>query len=410
MNKTLLVLRNELYTVFSRRTFLFTTFGLPLIAFLIFQVVARMNNNSPQVLSTLLSDPTQSEKQGFVDTGGFLVASDETGPQAFLVSYIDEAAALADLNAGEISAYYVIPEDFLDTGELYFISSDFNPLAASEASWVMKFSVLTSLLDGDVDTAQRINHPMNLEVKSLAPPEQQRDKSNMLFFWIPYATTLIFYIVILGSASLLLNSISNEKQNRVVEVLLLSVRPRQMLTGKIIGLGIAGLAQTILWVGTGYTLLTLSGRTYDLPENLHLPISIVAWGLVFFILGYAVYASLMAGLGALVPNLREATQSTIVVIFPLIIPMFFLAQLIEDPHSVFSISLSIFPFTAPVAMMTRLSAGGVPSWQPVLAAVLMSLTAWLVINAVARMFHAQNLLSGQSFSTRRFFKALFVGN
>ena len=153
-------------------------------------------------------------------------------------------------------------------------------------------------------------------------------------------------------------------------------------------------------------MLARSGSTFNLPIAFQLPPSFLIWGLIFFLLGYAVYASLMAGLGALVPNLREASQATILVIFPLIIPIFLLSILINEPDSMLAIILSIFPLTAPVAMMTRLSAGVVPFWQTLLAAVLLALTAMFVVRAVARMFHAQTILSGQPFSRKLFFNAL----
>jgi ABC-2 type transport system permease protein len=178
------------------------------------------------------------------------------------------------------------------------------------------------------------------------------------------------------------------------------------LTGKIVALGLVGLLQTIVWVGTGRILLARGGTAFNLPIAFQLPPSFLVWGVIFFLLGYAVYASLMAGLGALVPNLREATQATIVVIFPLIIPIFLLSILINDPNGPVATILSIFPLTAPVAMMTRLSAGNVPLWQTTLSAILLVITALLVIRSVARMFRAQTILSGQPFSRKLFFSAL----
>jgi ABC-2 type transport system permease protein len=204
----------------------------------------------------------------------------------------------------------------------------------------------------------------------------------------------------------LLNSVSKEKGNQVIEVLLLSTSPRQLLAGKIIGLGVLGLVQTAIWIGTSYSLLALSGRNMSLPAAFALPPSLLIWGLVFFLLGYAVYASLMAGLGALVPNLREASQAVITVIWPLMIPMFLYVALLEYPHGALAVGLSLFPLTAPVAMMTRLAATTVPWWQLLLAVVILAATAVLVVRGVAGMFHAQTLLSGQPFSARRFFRAL----
>ncbi len=191
-----------------------------------------------------------------------------------------------------------------------------------------------------------------------------------------------------------------------MEILMLSVTPRQLLTGKIVGLGLIGLLQVVAWVGTGRLLLARSGTTFNLPIAFQLPTSFLIWGLVFFLLGYAVYASLMAGLGSLVPNLREASQATILVIFPLMIPMFLNSLLINEPDSIISVFLSLFPLTSPVAMMTRLAAGGVPLWQTFLAAILLVITAVLVVRSVARMFRSQTILSGQPFSRKLFFNTL----
>jgi len=309
----------------------------------------------------------------------------------------------------EISAFYLVPEDYLGSGDVIYIRPDFNPLGSSGQSQLFEWVLQVNLLGGDAALATLINGPLYLQETSQTP-EPQRDEANIMTFFLPYAVTLLFYIVILGSASLLLSNVAKEKQNRVMEVLMSSVTPRQLLAGKIIGLGLLGLLQTLIWVGIGRLLLARSGETFNLPVAFQLPTSFLIWGLVFFLLGYAVYASLMAGLGALVPNLREASQSTFVVIFPLIIPMFLINVLISDPHGTISTLMSLFPLTAPVAMMTRLSAGGVPFWQPVLAAVLLSATAVLVVRSVARMFRAQTLLSGQSFNGRMFLKALLGKN
>ena len=115
---------------------------------------------------------------------------------------------------------------------------------------------------------------------------------------------------------------------------------------------------------------------------------------------------LMAGLGALAPNLQAASQATIVVIWPLILPMLFVVSLIEDTHGPLATAFSLFPLTSPVAMIVRLTVGGVPVWQPILAAGLLLFTAIIVVRAVAAMFHAQTLLSGKPFSVRAYYLAL----
>jgi ABC-2 type transport system permease protein len=162
----------------------------------------------------------------------------------------------------------------------------------------------------------------------------------------------------------------------------------------------------VVWSTAGLLLLRVSGQSLGLPDSFQLPVSILVWGVVFFLLGYGLYGSLMAGLGALVPNLKEATQATTVMVIPMIIPLMFISALINDSNGLLAVSLSLFPLTSPVAMMTRLAAGPVPVWELAVAVVLLSGAIVLAVRAVAGMFRAQTLLSGQAFSVKLFFLAL----
>jgi len=408
MKKTLYVLRHEVITILTSRSFLLVSIGIPLLSALIFVVVSRVSGSSTasSVVSQIMTAQEEMKKvEGYVDQAGIIKQLPEGYSADQYIAFPDEAAARLALKADQIAAFYVVPPDYVAKGQLIYIRPDFNPMSATGKSFMFERLLQINLLDGNVVLADQVTAPFDLETESLAPTPQ-RDQSNMLTFWIPYAVTMIFYIVILGAASLLLSSVTKEKENRTIEILMASATPGQLLAGKIIGLGIVGLLQTVLWVGTGYGLLGKSQSTFNLSEAFKLPVSFLVWGVVFFILGYAVYASLMAGLGALVPNMREASQATMVVIFPLIIPLFLMNILIEAPHGTVSTALSLIPFTAPVVMMTRLSAGGVPWWHPLLAIVLLVFTIVLVVRAVSGMFRAQVILSGQPFNIRRFLLAL----
>jgi ABC-2 type transport system permease protein len=407
MKKTLLVLKHEIITILSRPSFLFAMFGIPIIGVVVFIVAGQLNKGSSAqgLFTQLISSPTTVEAEGYVDQSGIIKEIPASVQPGLLVAYVDEASAKQALNKNEISAYYIIPADYLQTGNITYYGSGYIPIGTTGKASLLEWVLQVNLLGGNTQLASLVNGPKNMEHVSLSP-EPQRDENNMLTFFLPYGVTMLFYIIILSAASLLLSSVAKEKENQVMEILMMSVTPRQLLTGKIVGLGLLGLVQTIAWVGTGRILLALSGSTFNLPIAFQLPPSFLIWAVIFFLLGYSVYASLMAGLGALVPNLREASQATILVIFPLIIPIFLLSILIEQPDSLLAIILSIFPLTAPVAMMTRLASGAVPFWQTTLAALLLAFTAILVVRSVARMFHAQSILSGQPFSRKVFFDAL----
>jgi ABC-2 type transport system permease protein len=407
MNKTYLVIRNEIVTVLRSKTFLFFAFALPVLAVVIFLGVGYVNSSRGGTgdSGTAHAEDDELQVEGYVDLVGLISEIPEDVPAGILVSYDDENSALQALRADEIKAYYVIPTDYLEAGDLIYVYPDYS-LVSEGQSWVMRQTIFANLLENDSERVARAWNTMDLETRPLDPNRAGRDDDNPLTFVVPYATMMIFYMVIIMSASLLMNSVGKEKSNLVIEVLLSSVSPRELLVGKVAGLGILGLVQTGIWVGTAYSLLSLSGRTFSLPAGFELPPSIIVWGLVFFLLGYAVYASLMAGLGALVPNMREASQAVILVIWPLIIPLFMYVALVEQPHGALAVGLSLFPLTSPVAMMTRLAGTTVPWWQLALAVLLLVGTAVLVVRSVAGIFHAQTLLSGQPFSARRFARAL----
>jgi ABC-2 type transport system permease protein len=408
MKKTVLILRHEMLTALRSKSFLFFAFLLPLVGTLVFFGVTYLQNREGEEPGGAGRSPDEPELQieGFVDQAGLVVEIPTDLPEGVLLRYPDEASAQAALEAGEIEAYYVIPADFVEQGELIYIYPGYRPASSEGQPWVMQRALFTNLLGNDPELVAQASGPMELVEVPLEPEDEGKLAEGPLTFFVPYLTMIIFYVVILMSASLLLESVNNEKKNRVMEILLVSVTPRQMLTGKIIGLGLLGLLQTAIWMGTAYTLLTIAGRTPEVPTGFELEPAIVGWGIVFFLLGYAVYASLMAGFGALVPNLRESSQAVIVVIWPLILPMLLIMLFIESPNGPIPLALSLFPLTSPVAMMTRLAAVNVPWWQLLVAVVLLVVTIVLIVRGVAGMFRAQTLLSGQPFSARRFYRAL----
>lgn len=409
MNKTLLVLQYEILAVVQRKSFLFSVFGLPLILSVVVLGVSALKGDSSTSSGRGAGGSSQGPElkvEGYVDQSGLIKALPQDLPAGILVAYADEASAHQALKAGEIAAYYIIPADYVEKGDLIYVNPDYHIALNRGQSWVMRRAIFANLLGNDPARIARAERPMDVQVRALEPSKVQRDDDNPLTFFLPYGMMMIFFIVLVMSGGLLLDSVGKEKQNRLTEMLLLSVNPQQLLTGKIVGLGLLGLFQTLIWVGTSLTLLRLRGQTLNVPPGFELSTSTLAWGLVFFLLGYAVYASQMAGLGALAPNMREASQAVILVIWPMIIPMFLVAILSHQPHGALATALSLFPLTAPPTMMLRLVSGGVPLWQPLLAAGLLALTALFVVRAVAGMFHAQHLLSGQPFSVRRFFNAL----
>ena len=405
MNKTLLVFRNELLITVKRKSFILILFLLPLIGFIVTLIIGTSRKEGTNnLVNQIFVSETPVNLLGVIDQSQLINSIPEEYKET-LKQYDTQQKAEEDLNAGLISGFYLIEPDYIQTGKIILFKPDFNPLSNDNSNFVLEEVLDNQLLSGQPLLSKRIDNPLQLETTVLSP-EPQRNPESSLTFFLPYIVTMIFYIVILSSSSLMLNSVTNEKSNRMMEILMTSVNSMQMLSGKILALGIIGLLQTIVWSGTGYLLLRLSGQKLNVSAAFQLPPSILAWGIVFFLSGYAVYASLMAGVGALVPNLREASQATTLVVIPLVIPMALIGVIVEKPNGLVALIFSLFPLTAPVTMMTRLAAGSVPLWQLILSVILLIGTAYLIIRSVSKFFHAQNLLSGKEFKITTLFKAL----
>jgi len=418
MKTTLLVLKHEIQTLLSRFSFWFGVLGIPLLGFIILTAVDYVNQQnasgaeSPLPLAQMgkiFQEVEDTRPSGYVDLSGLIRQFPPDFATQEWIAYPAEADARADLDSGTIGAYLVVAPDYVDSGQITVYTQEFDPLNNQNRSAGLARLLGYNLLGADDDLAEIIRNPILETTTTVLEPDHvvaRNGQDDMTYFFLPYGVMMLFYITILGSAGMLLNSIGKEKENRVIEVLLLSTRPLQLFLGKIIGLGLVGLLQLVIWLVSSLSLATLSGKTIPALSGLQIPPNLVLWGVIFYIFGYLIYACFMAGIGALVPNLREASQATTVMIIPLMIPMFLISPLIEKPNSVLAVVLSIFPLTSPTTMILRLAATPVPLSQILSAILLRIIAGFLTIRAVTGLFRAQNLLSGQPFKLKNLFSAL----
>jgi ABC-2 type transport system permease protein len=426
MKKIFLVIRQELINTFKRPSYLIVAFGIPLLSVLILGGVKLIQARSVEDGAESISpqDEWEMEIEGYVDQSGEIRAIPSDLPEGHLLAFEGETQAKEALASGEISAYYIIPPDYVKTGEIFYVFPETKSLIEDGQKWVMEWTLLVNLQGGDLEVANRIWNPVwDLEERDVSKPAAQGDtrsgedcsrpgaacESNDLVRIIPSIMAVLFFTSFMNCSTMIFNSIGIEKEDRTLEVLLLSISPRQMLAGKTIGLAIAGLIQTIFWLGAVYILFNLGGSTLNLPDNFTLPIDILIWSLVFFLGGFGVYTSLMAGTGALVPKMKEANAANMLAMSPLFLGYIVgvMAPVTESSDAALPLILSFFPFTSPIVMVMRLTDSFVPLWQLLLSAGFLVITSILTIQATAAMFQAQNLLSGQPFSVKRYFKILF---
>ncbi|HVK03948.1 MAG TPA: ABC transporter permease, partial [Armatimonadaceae bacterium] len=187
-----------------------------------------------------------------------------------------------------------------------------------------------------------------------------------------------------------------EKENRVIEVLLSAATHEELLTGKMIGLGAVGLLQLGIWSSGGILLsLVIAAVVPAAAQAVAVAPGVLATAVLMFLLGYALYAALMAGVGSMGTSWRESQQMAGVATLFLVIPLMLITAILEDPDGTAARVLSLFPLTAPIGMMLRVAAGGGSLWEVLLAAALLALATWGVVKVSARLLRLSLLMYGQ---------------
>jgi ABC-2 type transport system permease protein len=205
---------------------------------------------------------------------------------------------------------------------------------------------------------------------------------------------LLLGVCIMVGGQYLLQGLAEEKESRILESMLCTVSPEELLAGKIIGLGSAGLTLVAAWLGMG--VLASATAVATLPTQL--PARLFLCAITYFLLGYVFYASLMAGVGAAASSAREAQQLSVVFGIASFFPFFLLTTLLDQPNSGLAVGLSLFPPTASVTMMLRLAApaSSVPAWQIAVSLALLAAASWFTLRIAARIFRIGMLSYGKT--------------
>ena len=413
MRNTWLVIKHEISSRLGKPSFWLTTFIFPMIIMGITFGSQLLANNiaadEQQGLMEMLTGQLEDQPvSGYVDRAGLVESFPETFPRELFQPYADETAADAALQAGEIDQYYIVTEDYVETGNLTLIQGDFLPFEALTDQSLMGYLITYNLV-GDQRTTQLLSAPAPQVEETALAPQETGDQApgtgttSGASSAVSYGVLFIFFFLVTMSSGFMLNSVTKEKEDNVVEVLLLSLQPRDLMLGKILGLGVVGLLQMVIWGGAAFAL-TGSGLTISalaVLSNVSLPPMFIVWGLLYFLLGYLTFASALGAIGALAPNTREGSQFTFVVLLPLMIPLWLNTAFAEAPNGLLAVGLSLFPLSSPVAMTARLAATTVPLWQILVSLGLLAGTTYGFVLLAARLFRADTLLSGAALNTKR---------
>lgn len=405
MNKTLLILRHEFATLVTRKGFIIMTLVFPLIGFTAIGIYMIVQGIDAGVRDLPII--------GYVDEIGGFGEYTVQGDLTFL-PFDSQDKATDALIAEEIDEYFVIPSEYLVQGIVgrYVLEKELE--VPDETRSAMTRFLQSNLLEGQAspEITERVKTPMLLaSIRLDETGNIAEDQGGFEAFLIPMIFGFLLIMSIGSSSGYLLQGLGEEKENRVMEVLLSSVSPRQLLTGKILGLGAAGLIQVVVWL---VSLIILTQMASDviggLLAGLKIPENMLLLGIVYFILGYLLFAVIEAGMGAIGANAKESQQMVVALILPAILPFYiFILFLRDNPDHVVGTLLTLIPVTAPMSIFVRLGLSEIPLWELLVSIGLMIAGIVGGIFLAAKAFRVFLLMYGKTPGPREIIRYIREG-
>lgn len=438
MNKITLIIQREYLTRVKKRSFLLTTFLVPLFFIGMYVGIIYLT------------------KKSYEDTHGIVYIVDQEGTVANKltsnknVTYIKENKSLQDqlqnLNSEyENTSLLIIPNDFYNSKKVEFLSSSkinvtLQKEIQNELTQVVRNQKFEQL-GLNIDSLNSINTSVSISSKEINADGQAQESNTEAAIAIAIGLSVLIYLSLFLYGAQVMRGIIEEKSSRIIEVIISSVKPFQLMLGKIIGIGLVGLTQFILWLTLTFTLAigastflvsqtelsnqvighsiqnTDLNNTVDenlVEQNIQSDISnlltninvteIVVCFFVFFLGGYLLYSALFAAVGSAIDNETEASQFTMPITMPLLLTYALsFGVLINNPHGTVATWLSFIPFTSPIAMLVRIPFG-VPTWQIILSALLLIISFIFTTWVAARIYRVGILMYGKKASLKELIK------
>jgi ABC-2 type transport system permease protein len=388
----------ELSSTVRRLGYLIVTLGMPLFAIL-YGALALI----PGYL--LIRHADQGSSFGIVDQSARLRIADGEKLKIEKVVFrgfaSEQAASDALREKRTIRGYFVIPRDYVATGRVQAHSAEDSPLGPWQAQGELGELLRRRLLsEGASETLrERVVKPIaKREAFRVLPDGSEIAEGREAIVGrlvLPLGFVLLLFTSILMSGSYLIQATATEKENRVIEVLLSSASADEVMTGKLLGLGGAGLLQVLIWIAM---MLGVRSGFSELVATLHVQVSwqAVALSPVLFVAAYLFLGSLMLGTGSLGGNVRESQQLGMLWAFVATVPLLFLPMLIAEPHGPIAHFLTWIPFSAPATLVLRTSIDpdGITIWETVGSLVMLVMSTWLSVRVASRVFRIGLLLTG----------------
>ncbi|GEM_PF-204534 len=439
MKNALLVARHELSVTIRRPAYLLTIFGMPILFGLIFGGVGLITARTamkvkPRVYAVVDSSGVldydilhqladEAARDSVLNSEALTAMQERLGAltpttrelsldlisgfrgATSLMAMADADSAREATRRGDLDGAIMIAEDYLDSGRVWSFSQSKSFMDDDDgqgpAERLLRTALVLSLLEGeDLQPLirDRILHPMNLRTYEISTTSAEFEESGVASeirkFALPYGFSLLLLMSIMMGGGFLLQGVAEEKENRVMELLLSSVTTDDLMLGKVLGLGACGLIQVTVWLGLGLGLLFFLAGSNAIPD-FTVPVDLFLYCLGYFLIGYFMISTLMAGAGSLGNTQRESQQLSTWFTIPIIAPFLLMMVILAEPNGTVARVLTYIPLTTPVTMMMRLPSGMVPGWEIPVSFVVMLIFTWFAVKIGARLFRIGSLMYGK---------------
>lgn len=434
MNKIGLIIKREYLTRVRKRSFLILTFLGPILMAAIYIIPIMLAlNSSNEKMRVAVVDESRWFEDRFVDNKEHTFVLMPGQP-------IDSVKEMVKSGVFDMALYVPRTQLNIPSNAVVYSIRQVPMEVETYISNVMEKEIedqklMANGVDPEIVSAVKTN--VNLQIMRMDEKGNEKETFTEVQFFLGMILAMLVYMFIMFFGGQVMQGVSEEKTSRIIEVIISSVKPFQLMMGKIIGVSLVALTQFVLWIlltGVLYvgfsaylglsnpgmlssgTVMAQEITSNDIMSNesvqniLQIVHSIdfgtiIATFLIFFILGYLLYATLYAAIGSLVDNNTDAQQFTLPVTVPLIVAIISSFYIVNNPDSSLSVWLSMIPFTSPISMMVRIPFG-VPIWQIVVSVVLLAGTFILMTWIAAKIYRTGILMYGKKLSYKEIFKWL----
>ena len=434
MNKIGLIIKREYLTRVRKRSFLIMTFLGPILiaAIYVIPIMLALNASSDKMRIAVVDESHWFEDR-FNDTKEHTFVLMPGQP-------IDSVKELVKSGVFDMALYVPPTQLNIPSNAVVYSIRQVPMEVEAYISNVMEKEIedqklMANGVDPEIVNAVKTN--VNLQVMRMDEKGNEKETFTQVQFMLGMILAMLIYFFIMLFGGQVMQGVIEEKSSRIIEVIISSVKPFQLMMGKIIGVSLVALTQFLLWILlTGVLFVRFSAyigishpdmlsqgtvmaqeiTSNDIVSNESVQSilqivhsidfgTIIVSFLIFFILGYLLYATLYAAVGSIVDNNTDSQQFTLPITVPLIVAIISSFYIVNNPDSSLALWLSMIPFTSPISMMVRIPFG-VPIWQVVVSVVILAVTFVLMTWFAAKIYRTGILMYGKKLSYKEIFKWL----